>query len=135
MSINTHLNFFQQIIHKMDEAKNVISLKVDNAYSAALVCVSNSVTMSQCLFCQVTMFKTPGQYDPSDLSTCDLDITADVERLRVMIVFRFLSRVQVLLHTLLHTFYMYGGVCGLSDSYTEGCDTVPAAAETRPDCH
>lgn len=54
---------------------------------------------------QVTVFKSTGQYDPSDLSTCDLDIAADVERLRVMVVFQFLSRVQV--HTLLHTFYVY----------------------------
>lgn len=51
------------------------------------------------------MFKSTGQYDPSDLSTCDLDIAADVERLRVMVVFRFLSRIQV--HALLHTVYMY----------------------------
>ena len=44
---------------------------------------------------QATVFKNSTQHDPRDLSACDLDVTADVARLRVMVVFRFLGRVQV----------------------------------------
>ena len=41
------------------------------------------------------MYKKSTSLDPRDLSACDLDIVAAVERLRVMAVFSFLGRVQV----------------------------------------
>ena len=45
---------------------------------------------------QITVFNEPAFVrDPRDLSLSDMDITADVKRLRVMIIFSFLTRVQV----------------------------------------
>ena len=61
------------------------------------MCVHSVVLLTTlaCVIYQVTVFKNSAQHDPRDLSTCDLDVAADVARLRVMVVFRFLGRVQV----------------------------------------
>jgi vacuolar protein sorting-associated protein 13A/C len=68
----------KKIIEKMDQEKKVISLKI-------------------------TVFNEPAFVrDPRDLSLSDMDITADVKRLRVMIIFSFLTRVQRFAMQFLH---------------------------------
>lgn len=48
---------------------------------------------------QVTVFNEPASVrNPHDLSLYDLDIVADVKRLKIMLVFSFLARVQVYLY-------------------------------------
>ena len=80
-----------QIIEKMDQAKEVISLRV---------CSFSNLRHSRMLYIpnlyQVTVFNKPVSLPNSrDLSLCDMDIGADIKRLRVMLIFSFLARVQV----------------------------------------
>ena len=73
---------------------------------------------------QVTVFNEPASVrDPRNLSLCDLDIWADVERVRVILVFSFLARVQVpwLAGTVWVTFNSVTFICrGLQHTFCTG---------------